>query len=554
MPALVTSLQGRDLGHLRIVAELWGVELQAQEAGRAIEELAVALTRPMVLAEIVAALPPEARAALEALAESGGRIPWVAFVRRFGELREMGPGRRDRERPYLRPVSASEILYYRALLARAFFDTPNGPQEFAYLPDEFLKLLGPREAAPDEPPPGRPATEKERASVQTADDRILDHAATLLAAARLGVDYPPPGLVLTPWPFPVPVLRALLESMNLFEPDGAPRAEAVRAFLEAPRGRALLDMVQAWRASETFNELRLLPGLSCEGEWTNDPRAARRFILARLAAIPPDKWWSLPAFLADFKNKHPDFQRPAGDYDSWFIRRLSDGVFLRGFGAWDEVDGALVKYILTGPMHWLGLLDLAAPQPGAPPAAFRWSAGAQALLGGRVPAGGAEENERLQARSHGRLHVPRLAPRTVRYQLARFCEWEKETPHDYAYRVTPASLERARAQGLKIEQLIALLQKHAGAPLPPAFLRALQRWEQKGTEARLEQQVILRVASPEVLEALRHSRAARFLGDPLGPTAVIVRAGAQAQVLSALAEMGYLAEDTTKTDIIDSEK
>ena len=45
-----------------------------------------------------------------------------------------------------------------------------------------------------------------------------------------------------------------------------------------------------------------------------------------------------------------------------------------------------------------------------------------------------------------------------------------------------------------------------------------------------------------MLQRLRSSRAARFLGDPLGPTTVIVKPGAASKVLSILAEMGYLGE------------
>jgi hypothetical protein len=48
-----------------------------------------------------------------------------------------------------------------------------------------------------------------------------------------------------------------------------------------------------------------------------------------------------------------------------------------------------------------------------------------------------------------------------------------------------------------------------------------------------------------VLEELRQSKAARFLGEPLGPTSVIIKAGAQAKVMAALAELGLLAEDET---------
>ena len=45
-----------------------------------------------------------------------------------------------------------------------------------------------------------------------------------------------------------------------------------------------------------------------------------------------------------------------------------------------------------------------------------------------------------------------------------------------------------------------------------------------------------------MLKELRASRAARYLGDPLGPTVIIVKAGAWEKVIGALAELGYLAE------------
>ncbi|MCJ7585520.1 MAG: hypothetical protein MUO30_12230, partial [Anaerolineales bacterium] len=86
-----------------------------------------------------------------------------------------------------------------------------------------------------------------------------------------------------------------------------------------------------------------------------------------------------------------------------------------------------------------------------------------------------------------------------------------------------------------------------------AFIKALKRWELNGTEARFENPVVLRVSRPEVLEELRKSKAGRFLGEILGPTTVIVKKGAQAKVLAALAELGLLAEDTIKGDIITGE-
>jgi hypothetical protein len=107
-------------------------------------------------------------------------------------------------------------------------------------------------------------------------------------------------------------------------------------------------------------------------------------------------------------------------------------------------------------------------------------------------------------------------------------------------------------QGLKVSHLLPLLNKYAAAPLPPAFVRALNRWELNGTQARLERPVILHLSHPDVLEELRSSRAGRFLGEVLGPTTVVVKPGASFKILSALAELGLLTDDATNADIIDT--
>jgi hypothetical protein len=80
-----------------------------------------------------------------------------------------------------------------------------------------------------------------------------------------------------------------------------------------------------------------------------------------LSQLPQDIWWNLPSFVNAIHDIQPDFQRPAGDYDSWFIRKDNSDDFLRGFSSWDEVDGALLRFLITGPLHWLGFYDLAAP-------------------------------------------------------------------------------------------------------------------------------------------------------------------------------------------------
>ncbi len=144
----------------------------------------------------------------------------------------------------------------------------------------------------------------------------------------------------------------------------------MKSFLEASRADALKLLIEAWQSSQTFDELRLVPGIICEGEWKNQPLVTREFLLDLVNSIPQNKWWSIPAFIRNIKEKFPDYQRPAGDYDSWFIKRESDGQYLRGFAYWDQVDGALVKYFIQT-LHWLGMVDLASPEEGKEATAFR---------------------------------------------------------------------------------------------------------------------------------------------------------------------------------------
>ena len=100
MPNLIESLQGRDQGHLRIIAESWGIRLQEQETQKTVRSLITSLLDPERVAHMVSDLPTDAKSALDELIQHAGRVPWAQFTRKYGEVRELGPAKRDRERPY----------------------------------------------------------------------------------------------------------------------------------------------------------------------------------------------------------------------------------------------------------------------------------------------------------------------------------------------------------------------------------------------------------------------------------------------------------------------
>jgi hypothetical protein len=566
MPSLEYVLRDYDLGLLKIIAGLWGLELRAPNQREAADELAAQMLQPELAREIVEALAEEARSALAAL-QAEGRAPLASFTRKYGELRAMGQARRDREQPWINAPSTTETLWYRGLIASAFFDDGKGPQEFFFIPDDLRSLIPVRTIAPPTAlPPGYPAPSP--VTRHSSPDFAPDDAATLLAYLQIasvkleGASFPAKHRAslsrFLRLPEALDFLTHLVIHLGLVA--GSPlklEPAQARPFLESPHPAPVKALAEAWRDSREWNDLLHVPGLIFEGKaWRNDPLTARQAILNLLAEVPRGEWWSLDSFVAAVKECQPDFQRPAGDYDSWYIRDAATQTYLRGFESWEHVDGALVRWMIEQPMYWLGLVELAFdphPLPHSLPgrggrgegSAFRITPYGAAFLGrDEWPAAEAEAPVTFQVSGDGLLRVPASASRYDRFQVARVCNWLPPEGDDYLYRLAPASLARAAKQGIKVSHIIAFLQKAAGGEdLPPALVGALHRWERAGGEAALKDTVVLKLNSPALLETLRRTPTVkRYLGPSLGPEAVEVRREDIAPLRAALAEVGILVD------------
>ena len=77
MPDLSASLYKQDIGHLRIIAELWGLELESQELDSAREELCASLLDLEAVSETLEILSAEARSALDELTAAEGQLEWA---------------------------------------------------------------------------------------------------------------------------------------------------------------------------------------------------------------------------------------------------------------------------------------------------------------------------------------------------------------------------------------------------------------------------------------------------------------------------------------------
>lgn len=508
MSDLERSLRHYGPAMLRAVAEVNGVALASNLVRQMVEQLAAALGDPDHVGASVAACTPAAQRALDALLRAGGQSPRPAFERAHGSIRPAGPARLERERPHLAPASPAEELWYRGLIYAAMVETLDGLVEFLYVPAELAALLP--LPAPDRtafPPPAGEATRP----AQPCTDPLLHDTCSLLCLVQAGTvtlhDPADPGswqstslyefsrMTLHPpadvaWiggpgPGSSPSLALTLAcELGWLRPRGrrlALAAQPVRAWLEAPRGQQRRQLLEAWSQSAAWNDLCRTPTLSCEqtGSWANDPVGTRQRLLPLLAQLEPGSWYDLNALVAAIKAYAPDFQRPDGNYDTWYIRQRAAPAFLRGFERWDQVEGEMLRFLLAGPLHWLGAVALAAagaaPQD---PAHTALTAAGHAWLGAG-PAPAEPESGQLQVQPDFTVLAPANAPLLDRFRLARFATWLGVTLHDggpmTTYRISQDGLRRAAQQGIDSGTILDFLHARAAEPLPANVVRALQR-------------------------------------------------------------------------------
>jgi hypothetical protein len=548
MLTLLHALQDETADHWRVIAEAWGVEYPAS-ARDPLPELIVAILNPERVANAYRALPEPWRDAVSALRRSGGKLPVADYFHRYGEIRSMGPARKQREQPWRDPVSISEGLWYSGWLGRAFIRAGSRAQEYVFLPGDLEALI----------PAGAPNSEQmgsllsyqpeRREALYQAGARAAEDACTMLAFAR---NWPPPAWRdVAGWnpeeplgrhikePAAIRLLLCLLIEKKLLQGDPLqPSPESARAFLEQAPGEAAAALIDAWKESPGWNDLARAGGLKVDGEWPNDPLRARREFLDVLRGAPRGEWCTVESAVTLVRQSRMEFLRPASEFDVWQLRDDA-GDFLHGIDSWDRVEGALVRFYITGPLAWLGAVDLA---PRGDSKAFRLTPLGSALFGEEAVAG-KPADLRARIRPDGSLVLLPGSPLLLRYQLARSSDWLPPKGGAYVYRISPRSLARARDQGVRAAHILPLLETLTGRA-SGALRKAVQRWEQHGTEAAVRPGKIVLPRNPEAAKKLA-ALAERDRGTLIrldGPVYVVTRLGSN-KLRTRLVEEGFLLEE-----------
>ncbi|MBX3000913.1 MAG: hypothetical protein KF893_20490 [Caldilineaceae bacterium] len=500
---------------LQVIAELRGAFLDAADSRReAVELLSAQITDPtsilMAYQELVD-YHAQAQTALERLISEGGEMVEAQFSREFGGIRQMGPAKLEREMPWHHPESVAELLYYYALIGRGFKGAGQNAHTIVYIPSDVSPWLpNPTKTEGGGSLPVIPAPPPPAARMLLTEDALIEDVGTLLGflhtdslrlseggrpqaedVARLTARLQhtalaPPSAAngnteQTLDDVRIALLLHLANRMGWLRLSGNQvrlTGNRVYAFLEQTRAEQRFALWDAWRNSTEWNDLCRTPSLHCTetGNWANDPHQTREAVLDLLRQLQPGAWYSGSDVIAAIKAQRPDFQRPTGDYESWYIRNVHTQEFLKGFEHWDEVEGALLRFLFSGPLYWLSALDLAEPSAGDDLLISLSGSGARWLdLDAELP--NEPRRRPIVVEEDFRVKVPLGTPLSDRFRVERFAGWQASYPQ-FSYQINQRSLSRAAEEGIPPQRVLDFLRSHC-RQIPEKVEAGLMRFAEK---------------------------------------------------------------------------
>ena len=576
MTTLLTTLNNYDLHMLRIIANRWDVDLETNYTQEAAEQLAEAMLDEERAATEWGRLSDKERGAFLMLLGARDHKMTLAQYGRFqGDIREMGEDRRQRETPHLKPLGMAELLYYRGLIGVMYDQAAASPQKFVYVPHDLAEVLPTHETGydlseePDDFPDDDDDDNEEQVTTTEAgevelvfrgDTAIVDDVATILAYLQLENAKREANslnemdrqaveefMLGDTSKARIALIMGLIAGLGLASDDGdgyfKPVPQKARRWLDQPRTQQIHALADTWEASALFNELYYIPSVTLESAaWQNDPTLIRRTVKTFLQQQSETDWVSVDKLVAAIKKDDPDFQRPGGDYDSWYIVDDETGDYLRGFDSWDRVDGKVIEVALGGPMYWLGLADIGRSDLGG---MLRLNAYGRAFIEKAKWPQVKDPETLVSVADDGLIQAHRNLSRYDRFQLSRFTEWGFPSGDHYEYFLTVDSLMTANDYGIKAEHIRSFLKRTTDNNIPVSVDEMLEQWEKTGGAAvTLRRADILETDTIDDLEGILNTpELRRFLGARLGDRAVIVRDGQWDQLAAAIRQSGILLEE-----------
>lgn len=327
-------------------------------------------------------------------------------------------------------------------------------------------------------------------------------------------------------------IRLLLMKLGLLqERRNALCAAPAEAYFALPLIERARHCYRLYLETSFWNDLLYLPEVNVRpGPAQLDPAheeviRARQALVERLVYQRLGEWHNISALIARTKLYVPYLLFPrqygprAERYSSasnpygWDFR-LRRGWLTHREG-WHLVEGGFIRTVVTGPLRWLGAVELENEES---PITFRLSSGAAAIMSRTEPHQEPAAWGRLIVQPNFELIALAPVSELLLVRLDRFAE-RTSLEHIAQYRLTKASVTRAIQKGLRVETIQQTLEQAGGGDIPQNVRYSLVEWERQARRVEVWQgATLLEVDNVALLDELFADDATRHLfGRRLSP-------------------------------------
>lgn len=297
----------------------------------------------------------------------------------------------------------------------------------------------------------------------------------------------------------------------------------------------------------------------------------RTLVLATYAWLPDDQWFAVTDLLALAHQIWPQFNQLFWQHryylipgqtgrGFWHLTYRGHALDSKSDADWQQAQGNFICTMLTGPLHWAGLVDLY--HEGGRLAAVRFH-GLGDLYWDRTesvtrrttaspvaaPPAQATTGELLIDGDQIRVEPARITAQ-AHSLLDRIAILEVAQPQQFVYRLDAGTVQKSFEAGLTLTELLAEWEARVSKPVPATIKTRLTTWWHAYGQLRLYQDVtIIEFGDDHALAEMKAvTNLSAVLIAEISPRLVLIPKSAIATLAAELEKAGYTPQQTETTE------
>lgn len=298
----------------------------------------------------------------------------------------------------------------------------------------------------------------------------------------------------------------------------------------------------------------------------------RTLVLSTYAWLPDDHWFAVTDLLALARQVWPQFNQLFWQHRYYLVPgQMGHGIWhltYRGHALdnkseadWQLAQGAFIEVLLSGPLHWAGLVDLYYENGRLTAVRFHglgdlyWdrtesiSRRATATLSATPPTA-ATTGDRLLIDGDQIRVEPAHITAQAHSLLDRIAVLEVAHPQQFVYRLDAGAVQKSFEAGLTCAELLAEWKARLSKPIPPSIQQRLTAWWEAYGQLRLYQDVtIIEFGDDHALAEMKAvTNLKAVLIAEISPRLVLIPKSAIATLAAELEKAGYTPQQTETTE------